>query len=77
MNLLITGATGLIGRATIKYFNNKGFNISILTTTKMEKLKIHGVKIFYWNPIENMIDENALNDIDVIINLCGAKINKQ
>ena len=77
MNLLITGATGLIGRATIKYFYNKGFNISILTTTKREKLKIHGVKIFYWNPIDNIIDENALNDIDVIINLCGAKINQR
>ncbi len=77
MNLLITGATGLIGRALIKYFNDKGFNISILTTTKKEKLRIHGVKIFYWNPIGNKIDENALNDIDVIINLCGAKINQR
>ena len=77
MNLLITGATGLIGRAAIKYFNDKGFNISILTTTKIEKLKIYGIKIFYWNPIDNIIDENSLNDIDIIINLCGAKINQR
>jgi uncharacterized protein (TIGR01777 family) len=77
MKILITGATGLIGRELVALFLQNGIAVHYLTTSKSKiksQLNYHG---FYWNPAQGMIDENALMGVDAVIHLAGASIAKR
>lgn len=74
MKVLITGATGLIGKEIVKILHAKGIAIHFLTTSP-EKIKSKSnTKGFYWNPKTGEIDENCLLGVDAIIHLAGASI---
>lgn len=77
MKILITGATGLIGKELTKLLLNKNHTVNYLTTTKSKISNADNYFGFYWNPQEGKIDENALIGVDVIINLAGASISKR
>jgi uncharacterized protein (TIGR01777 family) len=70
-NILITGASGLIGTKLIRNLQEKGHFVSILSRNP-DKLK--GVKSFKWDITEQTIDNDALNGVDTIIHLAGAGI---
>lgn len=74
MNILITGATGLVGTSLTQSLLQKGHKIHILSTRINWNHHATGVKVFYWNPKTSIIDENALENIDIIIHLAGEKI---
>lgn len=77
MKVLITGATGLIGKEIVKILHAKGVAIHFLTTSP-EKIKSKtNTKGFYWNPKTGEIDENCLLGVDAIIHLAGASIAKR
>lgn len=71
-HILIAGGTGLIGKKLSRKLRDSGYTISILTRNK--SLCESRSAYRWWNPDQGEIDENALQDIDVIINLCGAGI---
>lgn len=70
-NILITGASGLIGSKLIRSLQEKGHHVSVLSRSP-EKIK--GVKAFHWDVENKKIDKNAFTGIDTIINLAGAGI---
>ena len=75
--VLITGATGLIGRKIVEICHDKDWIVHYLTTSK-SKIKTDGnYKGFYWNPSENEIDHSCLEGVDTIINLVGATISER
>ena len=77
MTILITGATGLIGKEIVKRCHEQDISVHYLTTSK-EKIKtLDNYKGFYWNPKEGVIDAKCFNDVDAIINLAGATIAKR
>lgn len=69
--ILITGATGMIGKQLIPALQALGYQISILTR-KQTQLK--GVKVYLWDVAKQTIDQNALKGIDTIIHLAGEGI---
>ncbi len=72
MNILITGATGLIGKSLTKTLREKGHTVKTLTR------KLSGQKDQYlWNIQEKYIDEKAFENLDAIIHLAGAPISKK
>ena len=74
--ILITGASGLVGKALIKVLLRQGYSINILTTQK-RNLKIDKrINSFLWNPIKNQIDLQSLEGVGYIINLAGASISQ-
>lgn len=74
MKVLVTGATGLIGKEIVKILHAKGIAVHFLTTSP-EKIKSKtNTKGFYWNPSTGEIDENCLLGVDAIIHLAGATI---
>jgi uncharacterized protein (TIGR01777 family) len=77
MKVLITGATGLIGKAITDLCLQENIEVNYLTTsfTKIENDPHY--KGFYWNPSEGDIDINCLLEVDVIIHLAGATIAKR
>lgn len=76
MKILITGATGLVGRNLINKALDKGYSVNFLTTQRDKIDSIDKCKGFYWNPYKGEIDLNAFENISYLINLAGASISK-
>ena len=77
MKVLITGATGLIGKEIVKICLDRGMSVHYLTTSKSKLSDITNYKGFYWNPSKGYIDTACFDGVDAIINLVGASISKR
>jgi uncharacterized protein (TIGR01777 family) len=77
MNILITGASGFIGTNLIKalVLQNR-FNIRTLSRfpQRSQASLPSSVVCYQWNPEQNKIDKQALNGVDIVINLAGENI---
>ena len=77
MLVLITGATGLVGKEVMNYCRIMDIDVHFLTTSK-SKLDSHfPAKGFYWNPKKGKIDINAFKGVTHIIHLAGASVAKR
>lgn len=70
--VLITGASGLIGKPLTEALIKKGFTVHQLSRNLSNAND--GVKIFKWDVSRMEIDENCIKDVEVIINLAGEGI---
>lgn len=77
MKVLITGATGLIGHELINLLLQKGIAVNYLTTSRKKIVNESNYKGFYWNPSLGEINENAFDDVNVIVHLAGATVAKR
>jgi uncharacterized protein (TIGR01777 family) len=77
MKILITGATGLIGKELVNLLIAKNHAIHYLTTSKAKIENKPNYIGFYWNPEQGKIDESCIYGVDVIIHLAGANIAKR
>lgn len=74
MRILITGATGLVGKELVNLLLSKYHSVHYLTTSKSKIKSQPNYQGFYWNPEQGKIDENCLYEVDAIIHLAGANI---
>ncbi len=77
MKVLITGATGLVGKAIVKELLQRGIAVNYLTTRKEKLASTEDFRGFIWNPAKGEIDDNCFEGVDTIINLAGASISKR
>ena len=77
MKVLITGATGLIGKEITELLLQNGIKVHYLTTSKNKIQHQPNFTGFYWNPQTSVIDENCLLGVSAIIHLAGASISKR
>jgi uncharacterized protein len=77
MRVLITGATGLVGRALTDLLLHNGISVHYLSTSKDKLEDKPDYTGYYWNPEKGYIDESALIGVNVIIHLAGASISKR
>ncbi|MCL6523316.1 MAG: TIGR01777 family oxidoreductase [Thermoflavifilum sp.] len=71
--VLLTGGTGLIGRALIKVLQQRGYHLKILT--RQANLSIgDGVEYLAWDPLQDKLPLAALDDVDYLIHLAGANV---
>lgn len=68
--ILITGGSGLIGRAFTTALLNEGHCVHWLSTSGQTAPA--GVKVFNWNPESGEIDSGAFIGVSVIVNMAGA-----
>jgi len=74
MKVLITGATGLVGKVLVRLCQEEDIAVNYLTTSNNKIAQESAYKGFYWNPSAGEIDENAFEGVDAIIHLAGATI---
>lgn len=69
--ILISGGTGLIGRALAMALIDKGHVIRVLTRSpKTDSI----IQYFYWNVDKQEIDEQAFEGVDHVVHLAGEGI---
>ncbi len=74
MTVLITGATGLIGKHLTAQLHQEGIDVHYLTTSREKLEQKPNYKGFYWDAKTQTIDEACLEGVSAIIHLAGASI---
>jgi uncharacterized protein (TIGR01777 family) len=71
MNILITGASGLVGSHLTEFLAEKGY-----TVAHLGRKKVRGASVsqFAWDPVNGTIDEGAVAWADAIVHLAGANV---
>ena len=77
MKILITGATGLIGKKLTSDLLSKGYSVNYLTTRNSKIKSSDKINGYYWNPEKEIIDLECFKNVDTIINLAGSNIAKR
>ena len=72
--VLITGGTGLVGKALTRALVKKGYKVIILTRNAGGKKHQEQVQYAAWNVSNQQIDMAALWEADYIIHLAGAGV---
>ena len=72
--VLITGGTGLIGRALSQQLVLKGYKVIILIRSPSSKQDMNGVSYAAWNVKTQTIDVAAVQQADFILHLAGAGV---
>ncbi len=73
-NVLIAGASGLVGSLLKTTLEKKGYRVSTLSHSKPTDKTQHR---FHWNPERGTIDESCLVDVQHVINLSGVGVFDQ
>lgn len=77
MKILISGATGLVGKQLVRHLKSRGHAVNFLTTRREEINAFgDGAPGFMWNPRVKAFDVASLEDIEVVIHLAGASISE-
>jgi hypothetical protein len=76
VKVLITGATGFVGRKLVKKLISNNHQVHVLTrNVPKAALKLSAkVEYFKWSPKEELIPEAAFLGVDAVINLMGENI---
>jgi uncharacterized protein len=74
MKILVTGATGFVGKTLLPLLAEKGHEIIVLTRNiKSAQVRLPVVcKIIEWDPAKTLT--HIEDDIDIVINLCGENV---
>ncbi len=69
--ILISGGTGLVGKALTNHLISMGHEVRILSRNSQSSSQ---VKSFYWNVEKNEIDEKAFDGVEHIVHLAGSGV---
>lgn len=73
-SVLITGGKGFIGRHLSMALKKKGYDVAVLSRAKDET---SGLKSYYWDISQGIIEDEAIEFADYIIHLAGANISEK
>jgi uncharacterized protein (TIGR01777 family) len=71
--IVVTGASGFIGRRLLKNFITAGYEIRVLSRHAGTNLP-PGVKLFAWDPLQGPPPAESLRDAGVVVHLAGEPV---
>ena len=76
MRVVVTGATGLLGKALISQLIINGDSVAVLTRNVQHAKKVLplNVDVFHWNPSKCMPPMESLQHSDVVVHLAGESV---
>ncbi len=72
--VIITGGTGMVGRALTRHLLQQGYTVIILTRKVPETTPVPGIRYALWNIQDQSMDVSVLQQADHIIHLAGAGV---
>ncbi|RZJ38881.1 MAG: TIGR01777 family protein [Chryseobacterium sp.] len=72
--ILISGATGLVGKKLSKKLHERGYKVEILVRSKDQESDF---KNYLWNYEQGFLEDGALDNTYIFIHLAGATISKR
>ena len=72
--ILLSGATGLVGKKLSRKLYERGYQVEILVRNKKEKTNF---KSYLWDYKNHFIEDGALDNTYIFIHLAGATISKR
>lgn len=72
--ILISGATGLVGKKLSKKLHERGYKVEILVRSKDQESDF---KSYLWNYEKGVLEEGGLDNTYIFIHLAGATISKR
>ncbi|SFQ49900.1 TIGR01777 family oxidoreductase [Parafilimonas terrae] len=72
--ILLTGGTGMIGRALQQFLAGKGYSVIVLVRGDTKRPQINNITYAKWNVEKGEIDKEAIASADYIIHLAGANV---
>ncbi len=69
LRILISGASGLVGRALVPYLHSQGHEV-----IRLVRHRPYAADEFYWEPLKGGLDLAPLRQIDAVIHLAGESI---
>jgi len=70
MNILVTGASGLVGSALASSLISTGYEVTRL----LRRPPLSGEKAARWDPLAGTIDANAFEGVNAVVHLAGENI---
>lgn len=70
LRILVTGASGLIGRHLIPFLTTQGHSV----VTLGRRPEPDKASAYYWDPDRGELDEHALEGVDAVIHLAGSNL---
>jgi uncharacterized protein (TIGR01777 family) len=74
MNVLVTGATGLIGRALCRQLTADGHTVVAVSRSPENASDLNARRVEQWKPLSGPPPESALQGVDAVIHLAGEPI---
>lgn len=74
MKILITGATGLIGRSVCRSLINEGHQVAVLSRRPPAAIGLAGVNSFHWEPAAESPPVEAWEGVEAVIHLAGEPV---
>ena len=71
MKILITGGSGLVGSHLTQLMKGNGHEVRHLSRKKHNHPQ---AEVFEWNPNEMIVENGALDGVEVVVNLAGAGV---
>lgn len=73
MHVLLTGATGAVGRAVVARLLSEGHQVSLLTRRPFLAERLYGeaVRIHEWHPLSEDVPHEIVADVDAILHMLG------
>src|SRR5882672_9644575 len=74
MKILITGATGLIGRSLCRSLISEGHQVVALSRRLRAEMDLPGVAAFQWEPEAESPPVEAWDGVEAVIHLAGESV---
>ena len=75
MKILIAGGTGFIGKSLIPFLVKNGHEVNVLTRRNM--VDVENIHYYQWDVDQGVIDAQAFDGVEAIINMTGANIGEK
>jgi hypothetical protein len=69
MRFLVSGASGLVGRALVPFLRSQGHEV-----VRLVRQKPRGADEIYWDPVKGVLDLAHVRPFDAVVHLAGANV---
>jgi len=75
MKILVTGATGLIGRSLCRALTDESRTVAAVSRSSVKPQGLAVAEVYQWDPQSGPLPQAALDGVDAVVNLAGEPLD--